>query len=267
MVKPMADTRRELLEEQFSDAALLLLMDNYAEAEGSELWEAYLESGAGIPERLDRACQEQIQKHYKETEKSALLRRTVYRAAKIAAVFAVCIFLSIQLVMSVEALRVPFLNMCLDVRRHFSSLTFQAEETAPQSPSDDSINLPIYVPDGFRLSVKHHNYDDFDLIYEDSGLFLAYTDSQDHILTIQTIPAAGTITIDTEGAETSEFLLNGMDAIHIRQEEDGMLRTIWIDPERQRLYDVSCDGLSEEEFSQYVFELSGMFLFSGLYAE
>lgn len=263
----MSDLHRSQLEEQYLDASLLLFMDEYAESQGKQLLEDYLDSGIQMPEQLDNVCQALILTQQKKSEKDILLRRTARRASKAAVVALVCLLLCANLVLSVEALRVPFLNFCFDARRYFSSLSFQTEEQLPSDSSDDTISLPISAPAGYRISMKQHNYDDYSLIREDSTLFLGYQDEAGHTLMIQTLPAAGSFSIDTEDAEATRFLLNGMQAIHIRQEEDGMLRTIWIDPERQRLFDVSCNGLSDADFEQYIYELSGMFMSPTLYAD
>lgn len=82
-----------------------------------------------------------------------------------------------------------------------------------------------------------------------------------------TLPAKGALSIDTEDAESVEFLLNGMQAIQIRQEAEHTLRTIWVDPDRQRLFDVSSNGMREEDFKQHILELSAMLMAPELYAD
>lgn len=261
----MTDSRRTQLEEQFVDASLSLLLDECAEKQGAKWLEAYEHSGISMPGELDKACTALIEKKQRSSQKEFLLRRTAGRAAKAAAIGIACLFICGNLILSVEALRVPLLNFCIDARRSFSSLTFQAED--PSDPADGAVSLPITVPSGYRLSVKDHNHEDDALIHEDSNLFLAYQDDEGHVLMIQTLPAKGSLSIDTENAEASRFLLNGMQAIHIQKEEDHMLRTIWIDPERQRLFDVSCNGLPDEAFEQYIYELAAMLMAPELYAE
>ena len=49
----MDDIRRKVLEERFSDAALLLLMDEYAQADGAELLKSYEKNGLQMPEAVD----------------------------------------------------------------------------------------------------------------------------------------------------------------------------------------------------------------------
>lgn len=263
----MADLHKDRLEEQFGDAALEFLMSEYAEAEGMQLLSRFETSHQTMPDTLDGICQTKIRKVNQESEKEILLRRTVYRAAKIAAVFAIFLLLSVNLILSVEAIRVPFLNLCIDTKRYFSSLTFSQENTAPTEADPEEVSLPIDVPPGYSLSYKDHNHEDFSLIYEDSILFLGYQDADGHTFLFQTLPAMGSFSIDTEDAESTRFLLNGMQAIQIRQESDNMMRTIWVDPERQRLFDVSCNGMRAEEFEQHILHMSAMFMAPELYAD
>ena len=263
----MADLHKELLEEQFSDSALLLLMDEYAEAEGENLLSHYEETMVQMPPELDKTCQMRIQKLYKNTEKSALLRRTVYRGGKIAAAVLIIFSLSANLILSVEAIRVPLLNLCIKTQKYFSSITFPTEQGGSSDSDKDVVNLPISIPKGYSLMHKDHNHDDYSYIYEDSTLFLAYQDQEGHYFMFQTLPAQGALSIDTEDAESVEFLLNGMQAIQIRQESDHTLRTLWVDPDRQRLFDVSCNGMKEEEFKQHVLDLSAMMMAPELYAD
>lgn len=263
----MADLHKELLEEQFSDTALLLLMDEYADADGKNLLSLYEEAMVQMPPELDKSCQMQIQKLYEKTEKSALLRRMVYRAGKIAAAILIIFSLSANLILSVEAIRVPLLNLCIKTQKYFSSITFPSEQDDDSDSDEDVVSLPISVPKGFTLLHKDHNHADYNYIYEDSILFLAYQNEEGHYYMFHTLPAQGSLSIDTEGAESVEFLLNGMQAIQIRQESDHTLRTIWVDPERQRLFDVSSNGMREEDFKQHVLELSARMMAPELYAD
>ena len=260
----MTDPHKERLEEQLGDAFLALLMDEYAEAHGETLLrQADLE----MPEDLQKKCFSQIQMLYKKTEKSALLRRTVYRAAKTAAIIAVSLVLSVNLILSVEALRVPILNFCIKTQKSFSSLTFSSQQDDRSDSDKDVVELPISVPKGYSILKKQHNHDDYAYIYEDSILFLAYQNPEGSYFMFQTLPAEGSLSIDTENAEAAEFLLNGMQAIQIRQEADHTLRTIWVDPNRQRLFDVSSNGMTEEDFKQHILDLSAMLMAPELYAD
>ena len=259
----MNDLQRKQLEDKFSDSALELWMDEYAGLQGQEILAQYEAARVSMPKDLDKSCQAAIMARQKESEKGTLLRRTAGRAAKAAAVTLVCLFLLGNLVMSVEALRVPFLNFCIQTRRTVSHLTFQKD--AESNSENSGIGLLIGGPSGFTLTQKYHNHDDYDLIYQDSDLLLLYTNEEGKYFSIQTFPAIGMLSIDTEDAECSDFLLNGMDAMYISEPRDGTLRTIWIDAQRQRLYDITTNGMTEEEFQQEVYSLSGMFMVAELY--
>lgn len=265
----MADLHKEQLEQQLGDAALHFFLNEYAEADGRLLLSQYEAAGhSDMPETLDCRCKSWINEYSTPSEKGTLLRRTARRAAKAAMIGLVCLYLCTNLILSVEALRVPFLNFCIQTRRVFSSLTIQTgNETKSSTADDDVMSLPISAPNGYHLEVKQHNHDDYSLIYPDSILFLAYRNDTGNNFIIQTLPAAGTFSVDTENGEITEFLLNGMEAIHICKPETGELRTIWMNPERQRIYDVSSDGLSLEAFQQEVNFLSGVFMAPELYSE
>ena len=101
----------------------------------------------------------------------------------------------------------------------------------------------------------------------DSGPVIAYQNPEGYYFMFQTLPAEGSLSIDTENAEAAEFLLNGMQAIQIRQESEHTLRTIWVDPNRQRLFDVSSNGMAEEDFKQHILDLSAMLMAPELYAD
>lgn len=113
----MNDQRRERLEDAWDETALELLMDDYAEIAGSELYDEYcsdLETGnvEDLPAELDESCQEMI--HASFTAESKAKKNSlntalshVYKAAMVVlAIFGATTIL----VVSVDALRVPVLN-------------------------------------------------------------------------------------------------------------------------------------------------------------
>lgn len=263
----MDNLHKDRLEEAFADASLMLLMDDFAQCHGEMLLEEYRRAETAMPDALDRVCREKIASVQKKSEKDILLRRTARRAAKAAVITLVSLCLCANLVLSVEALRVPFLNLCIQARKHFSSLTFSTENSGSYGSDKDVVELPIPAPEGYNIVVKDHNHDGYAYIYPDSVLFLGYQDPEGHLFTFQTLPANGSFTIDTEDAESTEFLLNGMQAIQIRQEDDNFLRTIWIDPQRQRLFDISCNGMAEEDFQELLRQMSAMLMAPEFYAD
>ena len=111
----MSELHKPLPEEQIQDASLLILMDEYAQADGQKLLTNFKASGMTMPVSLDRVCQLQFDQYRRKSEKSTLLRNTVYRVAKIAAVLVLVCSLSANLILSVEAIRVPCLNFFIRI--------------------------------------------------------------------------------------------------------------------------------------------------------
>ena len=148
----MADLQKEQLEQQLGDAALHFFLNEYAEAEGRLLLSQYeAAEHSDMPEALDHRCKSWIKEYSAPSEKGTLLRRTACRAVRAAVIILVCLCLCANLMMSVEALRVPFLNFCFQTRRAFSRITIQTEEAS--SSSDSSMSLPISAPKGYRLKI------------------------------------------------------------------------------------------------------------------
>ena len=246
----MADLHRNQLEEQFADAALHLLMEEYAEADGKSLLFQYEHCGQKMPESLQNTCRIQIQKCYKESEKGALLRNTVYRVAKIAAVLVLVCSLSANLILSVEAIRVPCLNFFIRITDYFTEISFSDEQS-----TYDSDVLPFSPPDGYTVIVQKHNYDDFSKIRPDSILFYGFQKDDGSMLSIESLPAEGSISLDTEDSETVSFYMNGMKAIHIFK-SNGEQSIVWFDASHKRIYNVFCSNMDKDEFLTYLMILS-----------
>ena len=262
----MADLHKKQLEDQLGDAMLSYLMDEYAEAAGSQLLSGFEESGQVIPDILNHSCLDMIRAHNRASEKSALLRRTVFRAAKTAAVLVIIFSLSANFIMSVEALRVPVLNFCIKMQDQFTNLIFGGDgNTMPQS-SDPDPAFMMDLPAGYQFQQQSHNHEDTSAIYPDSFLILLYTNEAGDNLTILTQPAAGTSNFDTQDSDCTEIQLVGMDAVYIKK-ADGSLRTIWIDESRQRLYDISAENMEEAEFLLFAEKTAANFKSGNYYSE
>ena len=76
-MQQMSELHKPLPEEQIQDASLLILMDEYAQADGQKLRSAFEASGIIMPDALDSACQMQLQQYRRSSETSTLLRNTV----------------------------------------------------------------------------------------------------------------------------------------------------------------------------------------------
>lgn len=244
----MADLHRQRLEDRMTDAALTFLMDEYAEADGMRLLSLFEASGVTMPEVLNLTCKKETLKYSRESEKHALLRRTVHRAAKTAAVLVVVCSLSVNLIMSVEALRVPCLNFLIDTGKRISSISFGSGHKDQDSSLDYASPIPFFIPDGFQLIAAENNHENKSMLFKDSNLMYLFKNDAGHMFQIVSIPAHGSLSIDTENAECREMELCGMQALYIKK--DG-LRMLWLDPDLQRVYDIYTNGMEETAFLEY----------------
>ena len=246
----MSELHKPLPEEQIQDASLLILMDEYAQADGQKLLTNFKASGMTMPVSLDRVCQLQFDQYRRKSEKSTLLRNTVYRVAKIAAVLVLVCSLSANLILSVEAIRVPCLNFFIRITDYFTEISFSDEQS-----TYDSDVLPFSPPDGYTVIVQKHNYDDFSKIRPDSILFYGFRKDDGSMLSIESLPAEGSISLDTEDSETVSFYMNGMKAIHIIK-SNGEQSIVWFDASHKRIYNAFCSNMDKDEFLTYLMILS-----------
>lgn len=255
----MSELHKPLPEEQIRDASLLILMDEYAQADGQKLLSQFEASGMTMPDSLDKICQLQLERYRQKSEKSTLLRNTVYRVAKIAAVLMIVCSLSVNLILSVEAIRVPCLNFFIRITDYFTEINFSDKQT-----SRDSGVLPFYPPDEYTVVIQKHNYDDFSKIRLDSILFYGFQKDDGSMLSIESLPAEGSISLDTEDSESVSFFMNGMKAIHIFK-NNGEQTIVWFDEPHKRIYNVFCSNMDKDEFLSYLMILSTELMNNELY--
>ena len=145
----MQDNRLKILEDEFGDAALNLLLDEYSAYHGAQLVEEYQtqEKGNWFPEELDKACRKRIQQKIHRQR----LQKTASHCAKAAVIMIVCLCLSITMILSVEALRIPVLNFCLVRFPRFSQVLPQASITSDLSDLFVSLdnNCVSFEPEGY----------------------------------------------------------------------------------------------------------------------
>lgn len=245
----MNDTRREQLLNQYEDAALELLMDEYAEADGKRLWNEFEEAQkkgniSPIPEDLDNQCKQIILEYTSKARRKAAFDRIVRTLSKVAIFLLVFSSISITLVMSVDAFRIPVLNYLLRHDIRFTSLLI-----GNQSESDINNNYEVdiedLIPSGFYLDSK--------VVSPNGVLSYGYKNGDEGIISLQIIPSDGMLNFDTEEAIIQELQINDHDAVFI--EKDGY-RIVWLDPERNIAYDLYSNSISDKDFWKIVYSLA-----------
>ena len=246
----MKDERRQRLLDQYEDAALQLLMDEYAEAEGERLLKEFEEAERrgeveDIPEELDQKCRQIIHRSFAAKKRKDSATRIGKIPGKVAVVVLLLTGFSTTLVLSVEAFRIPILNYLIKHEVRFSSLLFLDEEEELQENPLESIDVEDCVPDEYVLVDK--------VINGDGGAFYLFKNENKEYISVQITPSLGMINYDAEDAQQIPVEVNDNQAILIVGD---VLRIIWFDPENNLVFDITANGLSENDFWKMVYRIA-----------
>lgn len=238
----MMDQRRQQLIEQYEDAALSLLMDDYANEEGERLLKEFEEAKNNgelpeMPAELDAKCRKLIDQTFAKMERKAHLKRIGQSVAKAAVLTLVLLGTVSAMAMSVEAFRVPIFNIVLHISEEYSSLfDGDSNESKTQIQNKKEL-LGAIIPKGYSLII--------DECEEDGSESTCYQDADGNIILLDTYPYTGISNVDTEHAESRRVKLLDYDALLLI--ENGY-RIIWIDPDVNKTFDLSATGLNLEHF-------------------
>lgn len=248
----MNDEYRKQLIEQYEDAALALLMDEYAETDGERLqrdFEAAEQAGAvpDVPDALDRKCRQLIQNSFNKQKRNAQLRKLSRSAVKAAAFLMILLGLATTMVLSVDALRTPVLRFFLRHEEQYTSITF-SEPTASLTPEEQILEKirSAPIPEGYALTKQEINNGIIMLSFCENALGKE--------IWIEAFPASGVLNVDSEDAEYTETTINGYQAFYI--EKDGYCIT-WCDDNLQTVFTLRANGLSKDDFWKLASALSG----------
>lgn len=245
----MADTYRQNLQQEMDDAALTLMLDEYAQYHGSLLREAALDSEP-MPEELDSRCTDLIENTFRTAEKAETRRRTGIRMLRAAAYTLVTLFLAGTLVMNVEALRVPFLNFLIDLRTNSSTFCFGENE---QPPTEGVESIPHtlfpYIPKDYELVHDMYPAEHVRLIY--------YENPEGESILIEYRPTEGTFSVDTQDCVITDISINGHPGIYCERNEEKM--AYWVDEELGILRCLYASALPKETFDIIMYTLDTVY--------
>jgi len=156
-----------------------------------------------IMETIDRTLQRQRWKH---------AFKTAGRAIQKVSVFLVILLIGVcTIVITVEAIRTPFINWLISLQKDSSTIHFKEES--------DMTDITFgYLPEGYEASlVSADSKTTYYSIENDVGNVI--------FLMINSLDSDSGLNVDTENAEVSEFSLNGKKAISVKKEDRNTL--IW----------------------------------------
>ena len=154
-------------------------------------------------ESIDRTLQRQRWKH---------AWKTASRIIQKVSVFLVILLIGVcTTVITVEAIRTPFINWLISLQKDSSTIHFKEES--------DMTDITFgYLPEGYEASlVSADSKTTYYSIENDVGNVI--------FLMINSLDSDSGLNVDTENAEVSEFSLNGKKAISVKKEDRNTL--IW----------------------------------------
>lgn len=239
----MEDNRSKKLEDEFANAALDLLLDEYAGSSGAQMLEEYTHfcSGSPMDEELDRICSKKIRRTF---QKQHFLKAAA-RCGKTAMILLVCLCFGLTLVLSVEALRVPFLNYFLVRFPQYTQVIFQPE-AGEKEPLFTSLHQssPEFAPEGYTMFQADHG---------DSFFLSGYQNDAGDVASIGVYTSEGSLRVDSENCTETKLTVNGMDAVHWQKIGQTQQTLLLIDPENGVTCVLYASNLEETEFWHFVY--------------
>ncbi len=121
--------------------------------------------------------------------------RIVKHLPRIAAIALIVIALCAITVMSVEALRIPFLNLFINTKDNITVIDVGEEQLS----SDNFGELFGYIPEGYELTSENNL---------EQGMAFIFTSGSKEDILIERYIEEGSLGIDTEAAEFAEVMIN-----------------------------------------------------------
>lgn len=230
----MDDKRTNELLDQYEDALMALLMNEYAELNGARLLEEYEEaerSGAisEVPEALDEKCRNMIHRAYAKQRSRIRFKSFVRASKRVAAITLAVLGLCSVLIVSVEAFRTPIVNFFIEQHEKYSTIDFgkdsntatseNTEPTAESQPVNRSEDpLVGMVPDDYNLTQFSNK--------GKRGFTCLYKDDAGNTIAFSATPTEGMLNVDTEDVVVKNVELLGHNGMLV--EKDGY-KIVWFD--------------------------------------
>ncbi len=244
----MTDNMNQRRQLECEDAVLGLLMEEYAEIEGEALWREFQAAqaagnGPQAPQREDRNVSRGSIDQNRRLDFLNYLGNGFRRAAVI---FLVLVCLLSPLIMSVEAFKLPVLNYIVALERKFLGFTFGKNEHLSEKQEEVlKVIQSEPCPDGYEF-LDHQT--------TSNGKIRLDLEHEGRIaMSISIYPSAGQINIDTEDITQTSMKIYDYEAVYLQK--DGH-RLMWMDAEREMVFDLRAFELGEEAFWRYAYLLT-----------
>lgn len=148
--------------------------------------------------RLSEICNKKIKNMIKQAIRKEKRTWITKRLPRIAVIVLVVLAICSATVMSVEALRVPFLNLFINSEERKTDIEFNKDQAIVE---DESFAVLFeYIPKGYELVSEE---------IEEQDVSLMYLNSDEETIFIDMYYGGSSISLDTEDAEHGEIKING----------------------------------------------------------
>lgn len=230
------DQTKQELREQYEDALFALMMEEYAQDEGTRLRqkEQQLKDDPDfqVPEDLEAKGLQTIRKVCRKKNRKIVWKATRKIVARVAVLVLVLnIAFGVSFV-SVEAFRTTVLNMVLTYCETHTSVRFTDEQTYPnQNHVYTAENFLAVLPENFTFA-----FCESDGVIETAEI----TGPEDVHITWDADALETTVNVDTEGADaTQELDFGGIEGI--LTEKNGLSVAVIGDQTTQRMYTITAN--------------------------
>lgn len=184
-------------QDPFDDKVILALFQKgaheYLENMLNDLPDSADENEPGPSEVFNKKIENMITRAIRKEKKKHRVKRIPRIAAVVIAVIVIC---SIT-VMSVEAFRVPFLNLFVNTEEEITDIEYEEDQASDEGSSQS--DLFGYIPDGYELTVED--------VQEQAATFIYFNENEEKLL-IRRYYGEGSSGIDTENADYNEISIN-----------------------------------------------------------
>ena len=157
-----------------------------------------------LSHNFSKRFQKKMKKLIRQERKSPFIKTFVNYSRKVAIIFLIFISIAFATTMSVEAYRVRFFEVVIEVWEEFTSIIFKDKQNI-----DDGKLIPVnptYIPDNFKI-IEHeiNSYEQFIYWQNDNGIEIMFEQAK---------ITANSIITDTEGIDIEELLIGEQKIIY-----------------------------------------------------
>lgn len=157
-----------------------------------------------LSHNFSKRFQKKMNKLIRQERRSPFIKTFVNYSRKVAIIFLIFISIAFATTMSVEAYRVRFFEVVIEVWEEFTSIIFKEKQNI-----EDGKLIPVnptYIPDNFKI-IEHeiNSYEQFIYWQNDNGIEIMFEQAK---------ITANSIITDTEGIDIEELLIGEQKIIY-----------------------------------------------------